>query len=165
MVLFYAFAALSTQIKIQNSPQWCWYRRAPLCWPCGHLEWRWSDASAGTGRRPPARGSETLRLVTEGPSCTVFNRVITKHFIFKKNQGQNLLRLYWTFYLVCNGFAEVTYPGGSGVKAKLLCDGEFSGVSICWYSSVHVFESHLGGKGYAKVKDMFNRDKSKGKSQ
>lgn len=45
--------------------------------------------------------------------------------------------------MVSNDFTSETYPGGSGVKAKLLCDGEFSGVSICGYSSVHVLESIL----------------------
>lgn len=48
-----------------------------------------------------------------------------------------------TFYLVSNDFTNETHPGGSGVKAKLLCDGEFSGVSICGYSSVHVLVSPL----------------------
>lgn len=40
--------------------------------------------------------------------------------------------------------ADETHPGGSGVKAKLLCEGEFSGVRICGYSSVQVLESPLG---------------------
>jgi len=31
--------------------------------------------------------------------------------------------------------ASGSYPAGSGVKARLLCDGEFSGNSIRGYSS------------------------------
>lgn len=46
--------------------------------------------------------------------------------------------LIWIFLLNIS-----TYPAGSGVKAKLLCDGEFSGISSCGYSSVQALESHL----------------------
>lgn len=41
-------------------------------------------------------------------------------------------------------FKIVAYPAGSGVRGMLLCDGEFSGNSICGKSSVQGLESHLG---------------------
>lgn len=50
----------------------------------------------------------------------------------------SIMLLIWLFLLYIR-----TYPAGSGVKAKLLCDGEFSGISSCGYSSVQALESHL----------------------
>lgn len=57
----------------------------------------------------------------------------------KKHTGKSFVTFDW----VSKDFTNGAYPGGSGVKAKLLCDGEFSGVNICGYSSVHVLESPL----------------------
>ena len=55
------------------------------------------------------------------------------------------LRLYRLLNMICLR----AYPAGSGVKARLLCDGELSGNSIRGYSSVQGLGSHLD-KGQEK---------------
>lgn len=60
----------------------------------------------------------------------------------------------------------VDYPAGSGVKARLHCDGDFSGNNIRGYSSVLALESHLDkteGKGWLKTEHaQWNKVSDKG---